>query len=46
MVEEERGERYGEHDGDKEEEEDVEPRHLTLGILRPKLDEILKMRKR
>ena len=41
MVEEERGERNGEHDRDEEEEEDVETRDLSLGTLRPKLDEIL-----
>ena len=41
MVEEERGERNGEHDRDEEEEEDVEARDLSLGLLRPKHDEIL-----
>ena len=41
MVEEKRRQRNGEHDGDEEEEENVETRHFPLRRRRPKLDEVL-----
>lgn len=41
MVEEQRREGNGKHDGHEEEEEDVEPRHFSVRTRRPEFDEIL-----
>ena len=42
VVEEKRREGNGKHDGHEEEEEDVEPRHFSIGARRPEFDEILR----